>query len=146
MKKSLGENEINRSVPWGTSAVSKGAHSGVRSLPLRGCPQRGDMVKCGHLRTDGGGIKGFANDRKPRLFIIIVVRSRTVWRRRFGATVLAQDVLAQPQANNVININMRCLSTRGRLMEMTVPTTMLKQLVEDCKQNLEWTTPQFGNL
>src|SRR6218665_3629500 len=70
---------------------------------------------------------------------------------QFGAAVLAQDVsaqdvLAQPQANNAININMRCLSTRGRLMEMTVPTTMLKQLVEDCKQNLEWTSLQFGNL
>ena len=48
--------------------MSKGAHSGVRSLPLRGGPQRGDMVKCGHLRTDGGGIKEFANDRKPALF------------------------------------------------------------------------------
>src|SRR6218665_86302 len=73
LKRSLGDHEISRSGPWGTSVVSKGAHSGVRSLPLRGRPQRGDMVKCGHLRTDGGGIKEFANDRKPALFIIIVV-------------------------------------------------------------------------
>jgi len=36
-----------------TSAVSKGAHFGVSSQPLRGRPQRGDMVKCGHLRTEG---------------------------------------------------------------------------------------------
>ena len=30
-------------------------------------------------------------------------------------------------------------------MEMTVPTTMLKQLIEDCKQNLECVTPPFEN-
>jgi len=32
------------------------------------------------------------------------------WRRTFWhSAVSAQDVLAQPQANNAININMRCL-------------------------------------
>src|SRR6218665_2495503 len=50
------------------SAVSKGAHSGVRSLPLRGRPQRGDWSTadtCGRME---GGIQEFANDRKPALF------------------------------------------------------------------------------
>jgi len=47
-------------------AVSKGAHSGVRSQPLRGRPQRGDMVKCGHLRTEG--VNALADMRKLALF------------------------------------------------------------------------------
>jgi len=54
----LGEHNISRSGPWETSAVSKGAHSGVSSLPLRGRPQRDGMVKCGHLRTEEGRVCG----------------------------------------------------------------------------------------
>src|SRR6218665_2607988 len=36
----------------------KGAHSGVRSLPVRSRPQRGDIVKCGHPRTEGEKVCG----------------------------------------------------------------------------------------
>ena len=57
-KRNLGAHEISRSGPWGTSAVSKGAHSVARSLSLRGRPQRGDMVKCGHLGTEGERVFG----------------------------------------------------------------------------------------
>ena len=53
LKRNLGEHEISRSGPWGTSAVSKGAHSGVRNLPLRSHPQGGDIVQCGHLQMEG---------------------------------------------------------------------------------------------
>src|SRR6218665_4171852 len=68
LKRSLGEHEMSWSGPWGTSAVSKGPHSGVKSQPLRGRPQREDMVKCGHLRTEG--VKELADVRKLALFII----------------------------------------------------------------------------
>jgi len=46
------EHEMSRSGPWGTSAASKGAHSGVRSQPLRGHPQREGH---GQMRTPAGG-------------------------------------------------------------------------------------------
>src|SRR6218665_1233026 len=66
LKRILGEHEMSWSRPWGTSAVSKGAHYGVMSHPLRGRPQRGDMVKCGHLRREG--VKELGDYRKLALF------------------------------------------------------------------------------
>jgi len=63
---------MSRSGPWGIGAVLKEAHSGVRSQPLRSGPQRGDMVKCGPLQTEGC-VKELADVRELVLFIIIVV-------------------------------------------------------------------------
>jgi len=56
---------MSQSVPWGPSAVPKWAHYRVKSQPLRGRPQRGRLVKCGHLQTRG-------DVRKVELFIIPV--------------------------------------------------------------------------